>query len=577
MSARGVDIPVVFKSDTKGLSDAEGALGKIGGVLGNVGIAAGVAFAAAAAGAVAFGVGALKAAADADHITKNMENAAKNAGLFGSSAGEISKVTEALDKHSTKLAEMTGVDDEYINGLKTSWLAVPAIAGMGIDGINRLATISLDIAASAGKDAEGVATSIAKAFENPETALAKLQKAGVFLTDQQNEMYTQLVETGQAAEAQAYLVDTLGEKYKGAAEAAANPFDRLKVIFENLQETIGSAMLPAIEKLVPVIAEFVDKLTASPAFQQFIEVLATTFQQLTDALLPLLQPIMDLIMTLLPPLMEIIQALVPVVIAIVEAFVPFIEAILPPLIDLIDALLPIFMDLFKTVIEPLLPIIVKLVEAFIPLVVAILPVLMRVIDALVPVVIALLEAFMPILEKLLPPLVKLFGKLAEPLLEMLEKILPYLPPLIEALGLGLEWLVDNILTPLIDALSTAVDWFNKLLGMDGKKVNVTATASGQRTNYDGSTDHDGNPANRFARGGIIGGRIDNAIVGEAGPEAIIPLDQLNTMLHGSGSSGNTINIVVNAGMGADGAALGEQIVTAIRKYERSSGAVFARA
>jgi hypothetical protein len=52
---------------------------------------------------------------------------------------------------------------------------------------------------------------------------------------------------------------------------------------------------------------------------------------------------------------------------------------------------------------------------------------------------------------------------------------------------------------------------------------------------------------------------------------------LNTMLHGGGRGGNNISIVVNAGMGADGAALGEQIVTAIRKYERSSGAVFARA
>jgi hypothetical protein len=34
---------------------------------------------------------------------------------------------------------------------------------------------------------------------------------------------------------------------------------------------------------------------------------------------------------------------------------------------------------------------------------------------------------------------------------------------------------------------------------------------------------------------------------------------------------------VNAGMGTDGAAVGESIVKAIRKYERTSGPVFARA
>lgn len=569
-------LPIVSKFDSTGVNQADSGLSKLGGAFKGIGIAAGVAFAAAGAAAIAFGASSLKAAAESEAISLGMENAAKNAGIFGSTAADIGKATKALDDHSTKLAELTGIDDELFNSMKTGWLATPSLAALGTEGINNLAKVAADVSAGTGKDIGSIGLAFQKVAGDSETALSKLTRQGIILSDSQKEVYESMVANGDEAGAQAYLIDELGKKYAGAAEAAANPFERLKVIFENLQETVGKAMLPAIEKLVPVIADFVDKLTASPAFQQFIEVLATTFGQLTDALLPLLQPIMDLIMVLLPPLMGIIQALIPVVVAIVEAFVPFIEAILPPLIDLLDALIPIFMDLFKTVIEPLLPIIVKLVEAFIPLIEAILPVLMRVIEALVPVIFELLEAFMPILEKLLPPLIELFGKLAEPLLEMLEKILPYLPPLIEALGDGLEWLVDNILEPLITALSTAVDWFNKLLGMDGKKVNVTSTVSGQRTNYDGSTDHDGDPSNRFARGGIITGRIDNAIVGEAGPEAIIPLDRLESMM-GTGGGGATVNITVNAGMGADGASIGEQIVTAIRKYERTSGAVFVRA
>lgn len=577
MSARGVDIPVVFKSDTKGLNDAEGALGKIGGGLKNFGIAAGVAFAAAAAGAVAFGASSLKAAAEAEAVSRGMENAVKNAGVFGTTAGEIDKATAALDDHSTKLAELTGIDDEMFNQLKTGWMAVPGLAAMGTDGINELAQVTADVAAGTGKDLSSIANMFTKTAGDQETALSKLTRAGVVLTDSQKEIYQSMVDSGDEMGAQTYLIDQLGEKYKGAAEAAANPFDRLKVIFENLQETVGKALLPAIEKVVPMVQDFLTKLTSDPAFEEFLVTLADTFMQLMEAVMPLLQPLTDLILMLLPPLMTLFEALVPLIIGLVEAFMPLIEGILPPLVDLLNEVLPIFVDLMLAVIEPLIPIIIDLVKAFIPLIQDIMPVLARVIELLIPVVIALLEAFMPILEKLLPPLIDLFMELAEPLLEMLEDILPFLPPLIEALGDGLEWLVDNVLEPLITALSTAVDWFNKLLGMDGKKVNVTATASGQRTNYDGSVDHDGNPANKFARGGIIGGRIDNAIVGEAGPEAIIPLDQLNTMLHGSGGSGNTINIVVNAGMGADGAALGEQIVTAIRKYERSSGAVFARA
>jgi hypothetical protein len=80
---------------------------------------------------------------------------------------------------------------------------------------------------------------------------------------------------------------------------------------------------------------------------------------------------------------------------------------------------------------------------------------------------------------------------------------------------------------------------------------------------------------RMAEGGIVmpsrGGSIVN--VAEAGqPEAIIPLDRLGKM---GSSGGNTYNISVSA-MNAD-ARVGELIVSAIKKYERTSGSVFVSA
>jgi len=69
------------------------------------------------------------------------------------------------------------------------------------------------------------------------------------------------------------------------------------------------------------------------------------------------------------------------------------------------------------------------------------------------------------------------------------------------------------------------------------------------------------------------------IVGERGPEifspstsgSIIPNNRM-----GSRGSAN-IKITVNAGMGANGAQVGKEIVDAIKKYERTSGPVFASA
>ena len=74
----------------------------------------------------------------------------------------------------------------------------------------------------------------------------------------------------------------------------------------------------------------------------------------------------------------------------------------------------------------------------------------------------------------------------------------------------------------------------------------------------------------FAKGGIVTGPT-LALIGEAGPEAVVPLSGRNAGM------GNTINLTVNAGMGADGNQIGRDIVDAIKRYERTSGPVFASA
>jgi hypothetical protein len=74
----------------------------------------------------------------------------------------------------------------------------------------------------------------------------------------------------------------------------------------------------------------------------------------------------------------------------------------------------------------------------------------------------------------------------------------------------------------------------------------------------------------FAKGGIVTGPT-LALIGEAGPEAVVPLSGPNSPM------GATYNISINAGMGADGAVIGREIVDAIKRYERASGPVFASA
>ena len=75
-----------------------------------------------------------------------------------------------------------------------------------------------------------------------------------------------------------------------------------------------------------------------------------------------------------------------------------------------------------------------------------------------------------------------------------------------------------------------------------------------------------------ATGGIVT-RPTNALIGEAGPEMVIPLSSMpgaSPLPSGIGS-GASINLTVNAGLGTDGAAVGQQIVNMLKQYQRTNG------
>jgi phage-related minor tail protein len=66
---------------------------------------------------------------------------------------------------------------------------------------------------------------------------------------------------------------------------------------------------------------------------------------------------------------------------------------------------------------------------------------------------------------------------------------------------------------------------------------------------------------RMAEGGIVSSPT-LALIGEAGPEAVVPLDRMQ--------SGGGITINVTGGL-ATSAEIGESVVNALRAYSRSAG------
>jgi SLT domain-containing protein len=73
----------------------------------------------------------------------------------------------------------------------------------------------------------------------------------------------------------------------------------------------------------------------------------------------------------------------------------------------------------------------------------------------------------------------------------------------------------------------------------------------------------------MATGGIVRSPTF-ALIGEAGPEAVIPLSKM-------GSMGGGMNITVNASLVSTPDQIGQDIIAAIQKAQRRSGTVFAPA
>ena len=496
-----ISLPIVSKFDDKGVNQAESGLNKLGGFAEKAGIAVAAGMAVAAGAAIAFGIESLKAAAEAEAVTRGLENAAKNAGVFGDRASGIAKATEALDAHSKALGEMSGIDDEIINQIKTGWLAVPSLAALGTEGLNKLAEVVADTAAGTGKDVQAIGLAFQRVAGDTESAFSKLTRAGIVFTDEQKATFDSILATSGEMAAQGFLIEELGKKYEGAAEAAANPFDRLDVIFGNLKETIGASLLPAFEQVVPIIQEMIESFVTDPEFQAFLATMSETLSNMLPRLEPVITNFNRLMVDLLPGLNPLLD--------VMGGLLETISLTLPDINSESDDLYSTWGDI-AVIVDG----INKLLEGF--------------------------NGFMDTIKEDMGP----FGIVLTNVFNA----------------------VTRALSPLTSGLQAAADLIRWINGTSIKP-------SGLTYNRDGSINRDGNVLTPFAKGGIVTGPTP-ALVGEAGPEAIIPLDRFDDVVGKRGGGGIVIN--VNAGMGTDGAAVGEQIVNAIRRYERTSGAVFAK-
>lgn len=218
----------------KKLGEADKAVANNSSKISEFGKKAAAAFAVAAAAAVAYGT---KLAIDGVKAAIEDEQAQlRLAAALESATGATQAQIDATEAYILKTSLATGVADDQ---LRPAFQRL-AVSTKDVNEAQKLLNLSLDIAKGRGLDLETVANALGRAQDGNTTALGRLG-LGLSKAELSTLSFTEVQQK-------------LSNLYGGAAAANAETFqgkiDRLKVGFDEAKESLGVALLPAVEQFI---------------------------------------------------------------------------------------------------------------------------------------------------------------------------------------------------------------------------------------------------------------------------------------------------------------------------------------
>ena len=519
---------------------------KVMGALGGVMKVAGVAALGAAAGFGAFAVQGISAAEEAATANARLDQVAKSMGFVG---GAYEGATERLKTYASEMSKQIAVEDESILAVQAKLATFKQIGSTMNDAggaMDRATKAAFDLAATGFGSAESNAIQLGKALQDPVKGISALSRAGVTFTEAEKEKIKTLVESGKAAEAQEMILGALESQVGGVAEATANASDKMKVGFSELQEQVGTALLPVFNKIVDTLLPIMEELQEPLA--QVAEVVGGVLSEAFDAIAPVIPVVAkafaDIAGIVAGALGTALSALIPVLTPVLETFAALVEKIGPllePLLDKVAGLLANVLSALVPLIDPLTEFVFAILEALAPILDVVVDVLMILVDALKPI----LNAILPLLPAF-TSLVKLLGSILTPILEALTPVIEILASilsdvLVRAVGLILTaigyfiigmskvapFILNNVTKPVVTAFLTmaenvvgaAASMLGWVPGLGDKLNEAKDAISTFKTNAEKSI---GDAADTIGKEGTRIGEelVDNGVKSMTNPEAV---------------------------------------------------------
>jgi len=344
--------------------------------------------------------------------------------------------TAQVEKQITAMSRASGITDTQYRKSLEALVRGTKDVNIAMKDMN----LVMDIATATGMDSASVADALAKAYQGNFKALRSLSP----------EMSTMIKEGATLDEVMNVLGGTFGGATAKNAETAAGKMAILKNSISETKESIGAALLPVVQAVLPVLQKFADWAQKNP--NAFLAIAAAI--GLVAAAI-----VATNIAMALNPFSLIAAGVALLVVALVAAYNKF--------------------DWFKTGVDAIINGILSAFES--------------VVNGAIMMVNGIIRAYNAI--------------------------------------------------PLVPDIST-------ISHINLPSVGGPATQTAGRSNIP-----------RMAEGGIVNSPT-LALIGESGPEAVVPLDKMNT------GGGVTINVTGGLSTSAE---IGQAVVNALRAYSRSAG------
>lgn len=427
---------------------------------------------------LAVAVGATLAIGKGIDLLKGSVAEAREAQKVGAATEQIIKATGGAANVSASqvadlagaLSEKAGVDDELIQSganLLLTFKNVRNEAGKGADIFDRATAAAVDLSAAGFGSVEGGSKMLGKALNDPIAGISALSRAGVTFSAQQKEQIKTMVESGNVLGAQKVILKEVEGQVGGVAAATATAGEKSAVAWGNIKESIGTLLLPILDKLATVftskIAPAIQSLIAgtsplSPVLKAIASAVGALFtsggkassffdglRSAAETILPIIQQV--IITQVLPAVQELISSLRDNFGPVISQLVAVVQTNLVPVLMqlgsfIVTVLVPIWRSLWSFISTAVIPLIATLATFIIT---------------------QLIPPFLTLVQMLITKLQPVFQQLAE---TIATKIVPTAQRLVEQIRTQLI----PALTPLIQKVIAVIGFLVKLWATVASKV-----------------------------------------------------------------------------------------------------------